>query len=266
MKKFLMLLLVPLIVAAGCGAGEAAPPAAEVQFEEESENYMLKDGVTPALQYSCKMPVVKIPGYKEAEDAINASLAKAKADFLVYNYDGTTENRIEAMIAMAEEEFAMRREMNEEYAFPGLYLQEDVVLARNSAPVLSFIYSDYDYTGGAHGLGGEFGVNYDMRTGALLTLADIAQDEEALKDFCADAVLQQTRTDEYRFDDGYSLFFEGYEESIPEIIDEGSWYMNDDGLTFIANPYLIAPYAAGILEFSVPYEELTALMKAEFLP
>ena len=42
--------------------------------------------------------------------------------------------------------------------------------------------------------------------------------------------------------------------------------MDDYGLVFIANPYLIAPYAAGVLEFYVPYEDLTGLMIAEFIP
>ncbi len=267
MKKLLVLLFASLLMAAGCGAREAAPPVAEVRMEQEEETYMLEDGVTPALHYSCALPVVTINGYKAAEEAINADLIREKESFLRFSYDdGTEEDRIETMISLAQGDYEMRREMEDNPFFPGYELDREVVVTRNEAPVLSFLYSDYDFTGGAHGLGGCYGVNYDIRTGAVLTLADIAEDAEALQAFCEDQVLLQTQTDEYRYEDGYTVFFEGYEASIPDIIRDGCWYMDDDGLEFIANPYLIAPYAAGILEFLVPYEDVMGLMKAEFIP
>ena len=57
MKKLLVLLLVPLLLAAGCGKKELPPPTAEVRMETESENFMLADGKTQALHYSCTLPV-----------------------------------------------------------------------------------------------------------------------------------------------------------------------------------------------------------------
>ena len=39
------------------------------------------------------------------------------------------------------------------------------------------------------------------------------------------------------------------------------WYFNENGLVLFANPYDIAPYAAGVLECEISYEELEQGLK-----
>ena len=51
------------------------------------------------------------------------------------------------------------------------------------------------------------------------------------------------------------MFYEDYEESIGDILTEETWYLGEDGFHIIVNEYIIAPHAAGILDFVIPYGE-----------
>ena len=62
------------------------------------------------------------------------------------------------------------------------------------------------------------------------------------------------------------MFYENYEEMIPEIIDDENWCFSDSGLTVIVNPYMIAPYAVGALELTVPYGELDGIIEYKWWP
>ena len=50
-----------------------------------------------------------------------------------------------------------------------------------------------------------------------------------------------------------------------DILTEDTWYFSDQGLVIISNEYIITPHAVGILEFTIPYNELT-FIKPCYLP
>ena len=47
---------------------------------------------------------------------------------------------------------------------------------------------------------------------------------------------------------------------------DGAWYFGTDGLVFICNAAIIAPYAAGPLEFTIPYTRLDGMLKPAYVP
>lgn len=117
---------------------------------------------------------------------------------------------------------------------------------------LSFYQSEYDYRGGAHGMPFWIGYTFDLETGDRLALGDvIAEDEAALKDIVTgyfEAAVQANP------DPGY--YWSDAAETVRELTDlESSFYLTEKGITFYFEPYLLACFAAGIQEVTVPYEE-----------
>lgn len=120
--------------------------------------------------------------------------------------------------------------------------------------VASFVKSDYSNTGGAHGNNYSFGWNFDLQTGKRLTLDDIAKDKDSFMSNVKEYVLEICKTDAYN-----SRLFPQYEESIDFVLQDDLWYFDQEGITFISNPYELSAYAEGTLYFTVPYEVLEGL-------
>ena len=112
----------------------------------------------------------------------------------------------------------------------------------------------YEYTGGAHGNYGAFYYNIDKITGKILTLQDLFDELNVTYQQVKDALLQKSKTEDYSID-GVSIFYTDCEESIDYIMLEGCWYYEEKGVVFVAQPYALAPYAEGIIEFPLTYEQ-----------
>ena len=88
--------------------------------------------------------------------------------------------------------------------------------------------------------------------GDQLTLSDLFTDVEAARLKIVKEIERQI--EEQKREDADNMFFEGYEEYLPQLLedDTSTWYLAPDGLTVIANPYILAAYAAGTLTFTIP--------------
>lgn len=116
---------------------------------------------------------------------------------------------------------------------------------------LSIIVDSYEYTGGAHGLPFEYCRVFGP-DGSRLMLSDLFTDVEAAGAKISEEVERQI--EEQKKEDPDNMFFDGYEEYLPQLLDDESatWYLSPDGLTVISNPYILAAYAAGTLTFTIP--------------
>lgn len=132
------------------------------------------------------------------------------------------------------------------------YLRE-VAIYYNSEGIFSFgVYED-GYTGGAHPNSSIFTYNYSLRTGQLMTPEEI---------FLPDAMEDVLRLAEKQFRKAMELPAKG------NINDQGFWFRggrfhlsrsflpSKTGLTFIYNPYEVAPYAAGEIRIFLSYTSL----------
>jgi len=115
---------------------------------------------------------------------------------------------------------------------------------------------DY-YEGGAHGIQQQLFFNFDNHTGQRLTLSDIFVPgfEQQLSELLLAALIRQTGAQSA--DD---LRNKGYLYAMDMFATE-NFRLADDGVTFVYNPYEIAPYSAGIIELSLSNDELKALWK-----
>ncbi len=284
MKKYVLGLLILLLTATLCACGNTeegqptanpeeqtettsqAEPSVDVQIETESQQYTLADGETPALDFSCQKPVVTITGTgtDEATQKVNEDIELLDETFVNGDVEGNGIGGRDALIAAAQEHFDARQAEGIEGEFGGYYLHREVTPARQTNGVLSLVYEDSYYTGGAHGGVNRTGINYDLQTGERLTLSNIAVDEASITSFFTDKILEISQGDAYKIE-GVSMFFDDYAENISSIVMDGLWYFSDEGMVFIANPYVLAPYSAGTIEFTIPYDDLTGMIQDEYL-
>jgi hypothetical protein len=140
-------------------------------------------------------------------------------------------------------------------------LERKVTVARVDDAVASFRYSDYVYNGGAHGNTYETGMTYDMVSGSQMSLANLGKDEAGLKLVCRQHILAALDGEDYP---NKEQLLSDYEANLDIVLK--NWVLTDDGLQFIAQPYIISTYAAGTLRFTVPYEKLVHVMDARWIP
>ena len=114
-------------------------------------------------------------------------------------------------------------------------------LSRPSEDVVSVTFSVYSYTGGAHGNLEITCLNYDLRTGRRLDLADLFKDpEKALQLMSAWSQKELARslgedTDEDMIRDGVA----------PDLRNFANLTLTPQGLRIEFQPYQVAPWAAG---------------------
>lgn len=139
-------------------------------------------------------------------------------------------------------------------------------VTRCDTRVLSVVFDVSQDVGGIHADSTRTSRSYNADDGSLLTLADIAKNEEQLKTFIKNYVIGLAAGDDYK-EGGVSILFDDFESTINDLVDAGAnWYFSDGGLVFYANPYDIAPYSRGVLLFEIPYSALEEFIDEGFMP
>ena len=139
-------------------------------------------------------------------------------------------------------------------------------VTRCDTRVLSAVFDVSQDIGGIHADSTRTSRSYNADNGSLLTLADIAKNEEQLKTFIKNYVIGLAAGDDYK-EGGVSILFDDFESTINDLVDAGAnWYFSDGGLVFYANPYDIAPYSRGVLTFEIPYSALEEFIDEGFMP
>lgn len=205
------------------------------------------DDGTVIYSRSYTQPLVTIANNAEAAEKINADI-QSRIDAFTASDSIRKESHEYYEISSKEEGYDFF-EYNESLEFEKV---------RSDANVISFIMTSSGYMGGAHGFYNSFGLNYDTKTGELIDFAALSDDADK---FYSDTLAynrELTQTDEYKERMFPDDFFDGSELETVLYGDE-KWYLSDEGLTFISNPYELGPYASGIIEFVIPYDKLAEM-------
>lgn len=140
-------------------------------------------------------------------------------------------------------------------------------LTRGDVGVISLSYDVFTYGGGAHGYVTRTSASYDAETGDKLSLESISEDAELLNQLVYGYILNISAGEKYKDPAGESIFFNpDLTEAITDLIESDNWYFSDEGLVFFANPYELAPYAYGRVDFTIPYAAMDGLLKEDYLP
>jgi len=110
--------------------------------------------------------------------------------------------------------------------------------------ILSLVTLFYGYTGGAHGLTVQKAVNYDLHSRRQLTLKDVVQHPDAVQIILEEVNHQIAADPQFYFPDVLPVSH----------LNEQDFYLTEAGLVVFYQLYDIAPYAAGIREFTIPWQ------------
>lgn len=232
--------------------------------------YDPQNGTELILSFSYDTPVVYIEGGEETAAAVNERIALMDEAYYTGNeYDGMQGTGYNNMLTMAEDNYRYVVETGAEGVPMELASDRSVSVPRIDSQVLTLLYNDYMYTGGAHGSYGYEGYCFDLSDGHLLTLEELSSDYEALSAFLVDYMVQMVESDEelaQRIDISLLPEGSGYAEILSPLLREGSWYFSSDGLVIFPDLYEISSYAAGIVEFVIPYDALTGYVDEKWIP
>lgn len=206
-------------------------PAIKVQITEKKI-----DEQTDALKTTISYPVISGLANTAIQNQLNTMFEKAAMDF------------------KAEIQNSADQDYEQSKKDPTLgFHQYEVFIAydvhSNKDHILSITSDYYQYTGGAHGGTNRIGYNIDLSTGQVLQLPDIFA-----KDFDYKTALSKELSLIMKQDPG--LYFEDATAVIEEMADSRPFYIQEGNLVLYFNQYEIAPYAAGILDFKIPFEKL----------
>ncbi len=224
---------------------DPASPVTITMQPPEKKELTTEDGtVYYTAEYS--YPVVSIEGNPTAAEKINADIS---AQMETVRADGDTAAK-EAL-----EDLSSLQEAGEA-GFPTYIDNVSYSVQRADDRVISLTVNYESFSGGAHGYTFWRGAVYDAQTGEKLTLDDLSDDPEAFRAATLAYNQELAATDSYSermfsTDDITNGTLETvlYEE-------EDVWYLSSAGLVFVSDAYDLGPYAAGAIEFIIPYRDL----------
>ncbi|MDD6812610.1 MAG: DUF3298 and DUF4163 domain-containing protein [Lachnospiraceae bacterium] len=208
---------------------------------------------TVLLVKSYTYPIVTIDGNEAAAEKINADIQTRIDSYLADD----------SISGYAKEDRAMRLDDGDD-SFMEYTEDLGFEATRSDSNVISFKTTYYSYAGGAHGNYGSTGINYNTHTGDVIAFSDLSKDAAQ---FRADTLAYNRKlaSTEGYVERLYSPDVALGEELETTLYADNKWYLSTAGLTFISDPYALGPYAAGMIEFTIPYKDLKEMgLKEEY--
>jgi hypothetical protein len=215
-----------------------------IDINASNEDYKDDDGEL-LLSFSGASASATIKDNIAATNLINASLTSEYGSFIAQVGD---------YVSLAANDYNAYSTGKSSF-WNSYYLARNIAVGRSDSKVISIVYSDDYYLGGAHGGTTIFAENYDAETGKTLTLADLAADKQTLIDYIIPYLLWLTQKP--GFADGLCW---ADEDTFKSIVEDDSWYLSENGLVIICNEYTIGPYVIGSFNLEIPYVDLSGVL------
>lgn len=121
----------------------------------------------------------------------------------------------------------------------------------------------YVYMGGAHGLETRNYYNFDLKTGKTITEKDLFKPnyEPALSELIKKRIIEQSKEIKESKDTEPILSLEDTDFWADSIKPNTNFYITDESINYVFNPYEIAPYYIGQTEVSIPFNRLKNILK-----
>ncbi|NLV86233.1 MAG: DUF3298 and DUF4163 domain-containing protein [Clostridiales bacterium] len=118
---------------------------------------------------------------------------------------------------------------------------------------LSLYRDQYEFTGGAHGSTIRASDTWNLSTGKRLCLSQLFSCGKDYKAFLIAKIREQA---DKNMEQDPSIYFEEYKTLICDNFNENNFHLSPRGLSIYYQQYEIAPYATGIVTFTIPYRKL----------
>jgi len=117
--------------------------------------------------------------------------------------------------------------------------------------------------GGAHGLETRNYYNFDLKTGKLITENDLFKSnfKAELSELLKKRIVEESKETKETKNTEPVLSLEDTDFWTDSIKPNGNFYITDEGINYVFNPYEIAPYYMGQTEVTIPYNRLKGILK-----
>lgn len=189
------------------------------------------------LHYTIEYPQVSSAVFQSAAAAINRYY-RAKAELYRQRY-------IHSLFHQAALEFESVRK-RPDFLFRPFEAYLGCTITYNDNCSLSLFFDAYQFTGGAHGSTARTSDTWDLGSGRRVSMARFFAPGALYKAAVIGAVGAQIRVQP-------GLYFDDYETNAARYFNANNFYITEDGLVVYYQPYQLAPHAAGIPEFLLPF-------------
>lgn len=239
MKRYLVVMALCLLTACG-GAKQQGELAWKTDsLQRASDSTLLVHLVYPVLTDSS---VLADSVNRTVEEVLRSSFDAL--DSLQGNY--TLEQSVDSMLQRKNRENMTR-------LVPYTFVSNGA--AYRYGDVVSVWIERYLFTGGAHGVTLSEFYNFDYNSGKRLAVAEIFDDTTQLSQLNREA-FEKYLTEQGITDVDQALFVSPDQLPLPKNIG-----FDSTGVVMRYNQYEIAPYAMGILSYSLPYDQVKSLLR-----
>ena len=125
--------------------------------------------------------------------------------------------------------------------------------------IYSYGINRYVFMGGAHGLSSQIFMNFNLKTGKQIVESDlfIKGYQTKLTEIIKARIVEQS------IEDPELTAIADLEETdywVDNIKPNGNFYISEDGINYVFNPYEIAPYYMGTTEVNIPFDRILILL------
>lgn len=264
------ILLGSIVLFCACGNGkeEKEPTPAPTIGEEQPET-------TPAEPVVSLTPVPDglTLRWETEEHSVKEGGVEVFRDKLIYPvFNGRCADSLNEFVLSLVGGFRLRLLLSEEnarldyaefdgtdfsYVFPQTE-ELDIIVAAETGEWISFYSLWESYTGGPHP--NRYGKAYvrSKADGSEVKIEEYLEQYGLTLEETADYAAAQVRAVS---EEGMFWDEEGLPGSFLTILQEDQWYLTEEGLMLFANPYELAAYVYGRIEYEIPYEVLRQGLK-----
>lgn len=237
------------LAAAGCGTADKGAPeqAAEQQVPKVSPPVQvsgkeIKDK-SEEIEISLKIPVIAGMEDKALQDRLNTGFEKAVLD----RKETLTKDAADFAQEAKKQGFPLRP----------YQLWTDYKVTYNKNGMLSLYNDIYEYTGGAHGMTVRVPYNINLKNGNNIAFKDIFKEGADYRGIINREISRQ-------IEEKKDMFFPEGDMGFKTIAENQPFYVEEGGIVVYFGLYEIAPYAAGIPEFNIPWTMLKEQLNPEW--
>ncbi len=195
------------------------------------------------LTFTMNYPKVVLSNNKKAQRKMNSHIYTQNNDF--YRYI------INTLYPQAVMEYKYDLENDFPFRMYDAVMQYEVTY--NADCYLSTYYDRYEFTGGAHGNTIRSSDTWSLKTGNERLLWNMFQPNVNYRYLLIEEILKQT---DQQMKENPGIYFDNYQTLIVQYFNPKSFYLTEGGLAIYYQQYEIAPYATGIVSFTIPYATL----------
>lgn len=216
-----------------------------IRERELKQDMYYKDSVI--MRYTIKYPQFISGIYQELVVKLNA-LYRTKAVM----YERSNVMNLYQM-AMVDYEYSVANN----YPIHQYEAYVDYTITFNQNCFISLYFDQYEYAGGAHGMTIRYSDTWNLPKSKRVELYEMFPHRIRYRDFIVQSVIKQIEAD---IQGGNTMYFDNYAQLVNETFKTNNFYLTRDGLVVFFQQYDIAPYAAGIPTFLIPYGPTGAML------